>query len=73
MLGCIPRRSATAPVPTIAKNRATANEIKVPMNVTSKTRTGIAYHLGARVGGFGDILLTYTIQCDRIEGARGKK
>jgi hypothetical protein len=43
------------------------------MNVTSKTRTGIAYHLGARVGGFGDILLTYTIQCDRIEGARGKK
>jgi hypothetical protein len=38
----------TITVPTIPRNRLTANEIRVPMNVTSKTRTGIAYQRGGR-------------------------
>jgi len=64
ILACTPRRTETAPVPTIPRNRETENEIRVPRKVTSKTRSGIPYQRGGR--GFGDIRLTYTIQGDFI-------
>jgi hypothetical protein len=44
-------------VPRIPRSRLTANESRVPMNVISRTRTGIAYHRGGR--GVG-MLLGYT-------------
>jgi len=51
----------------IPRKRLTANEISVPMKVTSSTRTGIAYQRGGRPWDFGGICLTYTIQADIIE------
>src|SRR5580693_477594 len=57
MLGCAWRAAPTATVPRIPKNRLTANEIRVPMKVNSRTRTGIAYQRGER--GVGGMLSGY--------------
>src|ERR1700722_17784820 len=64
ILACTPRRTETAPVPTIPRNRATETEIRSPRKDTRKTRCGIPYQQGGR--GVGDILLTYTMQGDFI-------
>ena len=67
MLGWTPRTADKTTVPMIPRNRLTANEISVPMNVTSSTRTGIAYQRGGRPWDFDGICLTYTIQGAIIE------
>lgn len=67
--GCTWRKAETTPTPMIPRNRLTANEIRVPMNVTSRTRTGITYQRGGRAWDFGGIHLTYTIQTEFIDEA----
>jgi hypothetical protein len=67
MSGRTPRIADTTTVPTIPRNKLTANEIRVPTNVTSTTRTGIVYQRGERPWGFGGMLLTYTIHDAVIE------
>src|ERR1039458_1392249 len=63
MLGWTPRRDDTTTVPRMPSSRLTANEMSVPMNVTSRTRTGIAYQRGGR--GVGGMVLGYTMRCVR--------
>src|SRR5579862_5050827 len=48
MSGCTPRIADTMTVPRIAKNRLTANDSSVPMNVSRNTRTGSPYQCGER-------------------------
>jgi hypothetical protein len=60
MLGLAWRTNDTATVPTMPRNKLTANEIRVPIHVTSKTRIGIVYQRGARARDGGGIFLTYT-------------
>ena len=55
MLAGVWRRTEMSTVPTMPSSRLTANEINVPMNVTSSTRTGITYQRGGR-GGVGMVL-----------------
>src|ERR1017187_8174343 len=52
MSGCTPRSAPRITVPKMANSKLTAKQSSVPMNVTSPTRTGVAYQRGARdVGG----------------------
>src|SRR5271168_575115 len=53
----MPRRADTITVPTMPTSRLTANERSVPINVISRTRTGMAYQRGGRA--VGGMILSY--------------
>src|SRR5580658_567032 len=57
MLGCAWCSAAMITMPMMPSNKLTANESSVPMKVTSRTRTGIAYKRGGR--GVGGMLQGY--------------
>lgn len=68
MSGWTPRRADTATVPMMPTSRLTANEMRVPMKVSSSTLTGMAYQRGGR--GVGGMLLSYTIRgAEEVWGA----